>query len=323
VSKPWQSLEEIPGLVALISPWQKHVGDRFRAFRALCLDVSPRTAHLFPCLLARECAHRIIPMPEALNQLPSTLSLKPSTIAIGFCERDPRHCDHLELSGEDITPLQLNWQKLGRAICKAFGLETKFADIHVPNTFQIGTWSADSVPVVLTIQWQRRAFRHAVAELGLRLHRPYILLAPTNLHLDATCQELLGHAGAEFFPLATTVRLTDHGTLHSIRTPGELFAKFTPQPKDADLSVAERARAIVSQFDATTYRVFELYCIHELSAAQVAGKMKMSKTAVMRRLAQIRKRTGLKPKNLRKFSDHLSRAKVESGKEAEDDEDKP
>jgi hypothetical protein len=234
VSKPWQSLEEIPGLVALISAWQKHVGDCLPAFRALCLQVSPRTAHLFPCPLSWECVHRIIPLPEALNQLPSTLSLKPSTIAIGFCQREPSHCDHLEFSAEDITPLELNWQKLGRELGKALGLETKFANIHVPNTFQIGSWSADSAPVILTIQWQRRAFRHAIAEIGIRLHRPYILLAPTNLHLDATCQELLGHAGAEFFALATTVRLTDHGTLHSIRTPGELFAKFTaPTPSSS------------------------------------------------------------------------------------------
>src|SRR6185436_6408043 len=133
MSKPWQSLDEIPGLIALPSAWRKHLGERCEAFKLLCLQVSTRTTSLFPCPRAQECSYRIIQLPEALNKLPSTLNVQPSTVAMAFCQRDPRSCDHLELSADDITPLQLNWQKLGREICKAFGLESKFADIQVPN----------------------------------------------------------------------------------------------------------------------------------------------------------------------------------------------
>jgi DNA-directed RNA polymerase specialized sigma24 family protein len=73
------------------------------------------------------------------------------------------------------------------------------------------------------------------------------------------------------------------------------------------MAVAQRARAIVSQFDATTYRVFELYCVHELSAAEVAIKMQTSKTAVMRRLMILQQKAGLKAKELRRISSHFQK----------------
>lgn len=302
MSKPWQSLHEIPGQVALLPVWRKHAGEQFQQFRNLCLDDSPRIAEVFPCKLAQSCRFRIIRLPEALTQLPSTLSIQPSTIALGFCSRDPRQCEHIELSEEDTTVLQLNWRKLGRALCAAFELTSNFTEVQSPNTVQIGSWSADATPVLLTIQTIPLMFRRVIAEQVARIKSKFILFAPTGANMDVPCQEMLASVQAGFFPIASNVRLTDHGTLHSIQTPGELFAKFTPQPKDTDLSAAERARAIVSQFDATTYRVFELYCIHELSAAEVATKMKMSKTAIMRRLKAISEKAGLKSKYLRRLS---------------------
>src|ERR1041385_6814970 len=213
MSKPWQSLEEIPGLVALLPVWRRRAGpEHFPAFRNLCLQVSPKIARLFPCPLATECAYRIIHLPAALNLLPSTINprLSASTVAIGFCQRDPHRCEHAQLSRDDITALQLNWQKLGREICKAFGLETKFSKLPIPNTVQIGTWSADSVPVVLTIQTERPRFRFACSELVALLNQKFILLAPTATFADVRSTAMLNRVGAQLFPLETTVRLTDH-----------------------------------------------------------------------------------------------------------------
>ena len=47
----------------------------------------------------------------------------------------------MDLCLTDITPLQLNWPKLGRAICRALSLDSKATPINVPNTLQIGSWS--------------------------------------------------------------------------------------------------------------------------------------------------------------------------------------
>ena len=55
--------------------------------------------------------------------------------------------------------------------------------------------------------------------------------------------------GAAFFALDSHVVLTEHGTLRSIRSPGELFAQFTPQPKELEVDVAARSFALVRKLD--------------------------------------------------------------------------
>src|SRR5437016_794604 len=81
-----------------------------------------------------------------------------------------------------------------RAIGKAFGLQSKTTQFDLLCTAQIGSWSSDTVPVILTIQWNGHELPAVIAELALRLKRPFILLSPTNTHLTAHCQELLAHA---------------------------------------------------------------------------------------------------------------------------------
>ena len=58
----------------------------------------------------------------------------------------------------------------------------------MPNTCQIGSWSADAVPVLLTLQTDRHVFRNVLAELALRLKTRFILFAPTADHLDAVAR---------------------------------------------------------------------------------------------------------------------------------------
>jgi hypothetical protein len=62
--------------------------------------------------------------------------------------------------------------------------------------------------------------------------------------MNAGCQELLAHAKAAFFPLDTTVRLTENGTLEALKPAAELFAAFTPEserPKYSALSTPQYA----------------------------------------------------------------------------------
>ncbi len=61
-----------------------------------------------------------------------------------------------------------------------------------------------------------------------------------------------------FFPLDTTTVLTDDGRLLPAKPLGELFARFTPQPKEMDEDIASRVVALVSQFDAPTLTAFRL-----------------------------------------------------------------
>ena len=149
--------------------------------------------------------------------------------AIAACCCEPDTCPDIPLTLADITALEVSWTKLGRALCQALGLDSKTAKLPLPGTRQIGCWSADAVPVILTIQWESQAFRSVIAELFARLGRPFILLGPTNAYMDANCDELLAHAKASFFALENIVILTPQGTLLPRSPPGDLFAKFTPE----------------------------------------------------------------------------------------------
>jgi hypothetical protein len=226
----------------------------------------------------------------------------------------PRSLPGHSLTRRDITVLEVSRARLGHALCRAFGFAGRQTQLPVPNSFQFGSWSADAVPAILTIQVQRSAFRRAVAELAAHLRRPFILFAPTSDFLDAPAHSILENYGAAFFDLKTNVILTDHGTLQPTRPPGELFARFTPQPKDTDTDLATRVFALVQKLDTdkplkppTLLTVFRLYCIEELSCDQIAHECKTTKTTVVRRLAMIRSRIGVHPRELRRVSPHLAK----------------
>jgi predicted DNA-binding protein (UPF0251 family) len=118
---------------------------------------------------------------------------------------------------------------------------------------------------------------------------------------------LLGRADSAFFPLDANIILTHSATLQCTKTPGDLLAKFTQQPKEFEQSVAERAFALVQQFDPPTFEVFRLYCVEELSAERIARELDCSKLTILRRLNQIRVKTGLPPKELRRVSAHIGK----------------
>lgn len=288
-------------MVALEWAWRRMVGEQFPAFRTLCLEPSSSQAVRFPCPSGCGCNHLIIPRHDR-------------TGAVAVCRCATPSCPDIPLTLQEITPLQVSWHRLGLALRKAFGLAGPHADLFPPNTFQFGSWSVDAVPAILTIQVQNSVFRRAVAELAAELRQPFILFAPTSDFLDVPSKIILENHGAAFFALDTHVILTDHGTLQPIGAPGDLFARFTPQPSDADVEAASRAFALVRNLDTETVlrppsllAVFRHYCIEELSASQIARKFGCSKPTVLRRLALIRARIGVDPRQLRRLSPHIAK----------------
>ena len=297
---PWRSLEAIPGFSALPAVWRRYLGDDFETFRAAFLQKKTTTVRSFPCPRNCGCAHFIIGDAAPNSQSPIT----------AVCRCEPSLCAPLTLTLDQITPLHLNWPKLGRAICKAFGLDAGDNDFPIPNTRQIGSWSSEAVPVILTIQTERHLFRRVISELALRLQKPFILFAPTSDHPDAACHELLGLARAGFFALDGHVRLTLQGALYPAKTPGAMFAQFRPPPKE---SLAEdttrKAFALVKALDAnksmklpSPAAVFSFYCMHGLSMTAIARKCHCSRGTILNRLDFIRKKTGIDPGRIRALS---------------------
>ncbi len=277
------------------------MGEDFPSFKSLCLETRQMLARSFPCPRNCGCAQRVIHHEDGS--------------IVGVCQCDPPTCPNRQLTPADITPLQLSWSRLGRAVCEAFDLNSKPAQLGIPSTVQFASYSADAVPVILTIQTDRHVFHRAVAELVARLRRSFILLAPTSRLVGAACHELLANVGAGFFALESTVLLSAQGSLRSVRAPGELFARFTPEPKDSvGEDVARQTLALARALNsaqrfrkAPLYTVFLLYCAEELSADQIARRCGCARSVVFTRLKLLRQKLGRHPAELRQYSTHFER----------------
>src|SRR6266446_5127997 len=211
----WLSLEHIPGLSAIPFVWRQELGDNFDPFKSAFLQSAPdNPAQFVPCPRARGCHHEVRTRSTASHfQSPLTSEAGPPSTASDFqpsptapevsthstashfaspliavCRCYPGRCDSFSLTVEDVTSLELDWPKLGRALCRAFGLVSKPANPGLFNALQIASWSpdlsrqstaaADAIPVILTIPSSSRELLHIAATLIARLGHPFILLAP-------------------------------------------------------------------------------------------------------------------------------------------------
>ncbi|HEY5909661.1 MAG TPA: hypothetical protein VJA21_03550 [Verrucomicrobiae bacterium] len=256
----WGSLEVIPSLAALASVWHDAWGDQFPPFKRLCLEQAPWTVLTVPCQRNCGCFHSVIPRHDR-------------TAAIGVCCCEPPACPDITLTIDDITPLKINRQKLGRAIARAFQCETRWTKLGPRFTTQIGSWSSNAVPVILTIQYAPSHLRQTVAELVATIRKPFILFAPTAAFTDAKSTQLLQTAGAEFFPLESTVALAANGTLQPLRDPTDLFTRFSSRPATPGTPASPRPRYSIRKDCGVWHLIFdgqEAYIKHERGMFYVA-----------------------------------------------------
>jgi hypothetical protein len=202
-------LETLPSLNALRSVWRSLGIENFDQLSSLFFQRQAEPGTGYSCSKCG-CTHDIT-------------VFSPDDI-VATCSCESLDCDPIALTAADIEIWELSWTKLARALCRALGLDPKIADLNLYQTWQIGSWSADAVPVILTIQNSEGGLRHVIAELAARLRRKFILLTPTNSNLDAVCHELLANAEAALFPLDNIITMSEAGKLDPTKPPAELFA---------------------------------------------------------------------------------------------------
>ena len=278
--------------------WRQRFGAAFEPMKDLILQECPSLAQLLPCPRGCGLAHDII--------------CRPDGSLVATCGADPNQPRDILLTPAEITPWAVSWSKLGHALFEILELHGKSAPLPLPNTLQIGAWSADGVPVILTVQVCGATFRRVVAELVARLQRRFILLAPTSYHCDAPCQELLAHARAAFFPLETTVLLSDNRHLRTTRPPGELFAQITPPRNETDESEAARVFRLFGELlgmgtdlVAPPARVFDLMVFKKRTKAETALECKCAASSVTKRVALIERHFAMPIARLRAFASDL------------------
>jgi hypothetical protein len=295
----WSTFESIPGQSAVTPVWHNLLGSYFEPFSAAFLQRRPFPARFVPCPNNCGCLHQVI--------------LHPQGHITASCCCDSTDCQDLTLTPSDVTVWELSWSRLARRLSIILGLNPLSADLGLPNTRQIGSWSSDAVPVILTIQTEPHNLLSVIAQLAARLQQKFILLIPTADLVTANCRQYLKSVGADFFTLDSCIRISSDAIHSPTIAPGELFARFTPQPKEIDQDVAQRAFALIQQLESnpslpapSVLTVFRLCCIEALSAAQAARKLHCSRVTVCRRLKLIRAKTGIAPEYLRTLSPHIA-----------------
>jgi hypothetical protein len=233
----WRGLELVRGPTAVVATWQQHLGDICPAFSRAFLKRCVEPVRNYLCPIGCGCVHEV------------TGHVDDSLVAVCRCES--RACEDLDPSRADAAFYELSRTRLGRALCRAFGLGAHRAELGLPNTRQVGTWSADAVPVILTVHSERWLFRQATAEWAAPRKQPFILLAPTASAVAAIGKELLSNVGAGFLASKDCVRLNPDATLQSLKAPRELFARLQPQAKDElEPDMARRAFGLLEQLEA-------------------------------------------------------------------------
>jgi hypothetical protein len=309
---PWGALETVRSQAAVAAVWRRLCHRFYAAFSAAVLQPATEPVRLYPCPAGSGYPHEVRPGRDGSF--------------VGVPHQEDRGCGHVPLTPNDITVWELSWPKLGRVLCDALGLNPRPADLGLHNTRQVGCWPPGAVPAFMTIQDEPLDFRHAVEGLVARLPGPFILLSPTNRLVDAVSTSLLARARAGLFSLEATVLFTEHGRPQPRRAPGELFRAFTPQPVEpTDEETARRFYALAS-LDAgsrrrtrsrskkdvpTVLEVFWEYCAESRSVAEIVQRHGCCKLTVLRRLKVLRDRTGVEPRDMRRYSPYLEKIREE------------
>ena len=301
----WTALEGVSGGTALPTMWRRHLKAYadFEPFSSLFLRSRPEAvADFVPCPWKCGCSHKVVPRSNG-------------TLA-GICQCSTPHCGEYTVLPEERIPWDLDWTKLGRDLCRAFGLEFKIAKLGLFNTLQIGSWSKDAVPAIFFIPTSDGEFLHAVTMLVARLGRSFILFAPTNRHYGTSAKELLSNLGAAFFPLDAHVGFNGQSKQLAAlngRTGAELFAAVVPHIQEVpDTDLRSRVCLALEEADSGSRRknpslgaVFRLYFVQELPVAKVARKCRCSVGTIMNRLKLLEQKTGATPEQLRRLAPYF------------------
>lgn len=298
----WRAIESLADGNHVGAEWAKCAGEHFDPLRTAYLRDARKRARFIPCPHGCGCEHEVVE--------------RAGGALFGVCRCEPWNCADVPLTADEAKLFGFNAAKFGRAVRNALECEARETTLPLPLTWQIGAKFANGLPLFLTIQGERAAFRRVVMELAARQREPFVLLAPTGRWLDASSREMLDGSRAGFIDLETNLTMTASGVLQPRRSPGELLQAFAPRATEPDGDdVVRQAWGLLERLDdgkePSLIRVFRLYGKMEMTADQVADACGCSKGTVINRLRAITKKTGLKPENLRRLSAHFGNVESE------------
>ena len=274
----WAFLEIAGGVGAVTQSWKKRLHDgEFEPFRQAALRRLPNPATQYPCPRGCGCAHRVVRYPDNAG-------------VVAVCHCDPCRCDNIPITEKDLVLYAPDLATIGRSVVRAFGFHAREKEVGIFGMLQIGAFTDQAIPVILSVQSDRRSFAARVCEVVARLRQKFILVAPTATFMDSTTQSILAGVGALFIPLDASVRLTAAGALQTVKPPLEILEPIVPPHAPTDEEVVAAALGLIHQLDNTPKaqkpthsEFFRLYCFEGLSLEQIKKRVKCSLGTVSNR----------------------------------------
>lgn len=294
----WRAIDAQPYFLRKVAArWRKFMGADFEAARGTFVQPTGTEAKRYPSAAVCDCFLRVV------KHAPDDI--------VGVSDCGCIECSDVTLTPTDLEVWELNFEKLGRAVARAFGCEPREADLGAPLTRQIGLFGG-SVPVVLAIRPQRHEFFQLLAQLVATLKERFIVLVPTLQCYDGPTQALLKGNKVGFFDLATWMTLLPDGTLQARRSGAELFADWaSPVMKPVVESEAQRVfgflrklRAEPGKQKAPLHRVFELMVLEGRSAVETARRCqpRCVPSLITARIKTLEERFGMSLERLRNLA---------------------
>jgi hypothetical protein len=284
---------------AVEARWRRHAGEDYGAFRTAFLVRTERAAGRYPSAQVCGCQLRVVPHRDGS--------------IVGVSECGTLGCDNVPLTAGEVRLWALSRAKLTQAVARAFGCEAGAAGAaSVGGVWQVGTFGGE-LPVMLTLQRDRGGFALAVSQLVATLKERFILLAPTDRHMDAGLHGLLNGAKAGFFSLDANLELLESGRLQAVRCGGELFSRYVPAKAEA-VGQSDSARVWLlfskllgmgTKLKASPAQVFDLMVFQQRTKSETAAACKCAASLITKRVDLIEAHFHLSMEQLSAFASDL------------------
>ena len=194
-TKPWQWLEAFACQSALMTEWERELGDEFAMGRAF-LRPTQRLAESLPCQCG--CRHRVVP--------------RAADLFAAVCTCDEPGCKTILVRPTDLIVHELNLMKPGDAVRRAWGFDTVTVETRTGSRIQqIGTWSDRRTPVFLGLPGDSAEFIKDVSHLCASCPDSFLLATPTGCYCDASVHSILQTHNSLHIPMAGMVQIGQKG----------------------------------------------------------------------------------------------------------------
>jgi hypothetical protein len=210
----WRALENQQSLAAERLEWRRLLGDEWPIVEPLFCQTGSLVERVWcPSPSGVDCPRRVIH--------------HDSGRIVAVCCDDPRSCDTISLTLDDIVVLELDVRRLAHALAAPLGVKAAPRWIREPDILHLGMHqvaAGQGLPVVLL--WTRTPDQagRAIEVLIHTTDAPFAVATPTGRFVGAESRARIRQAGGMHVPLSDMLGADDHGTLVGQHAPDDIFA---------------------------------------------------------------------------------------------------